>query len=191
MDKGRLEAFSDGVIAILITIMVLELTTPQGNTLSALMQDASMLLGYAISYFYLGIYWVNHHRMLSRVDEVCNSALWANLVLLFFMSLIPFATGWVIQENYAPEPTLFYSLVLLVVAFVFQVTAASVNRKAHPFSAACSAIVHEPLAGFSVGGLVVACVCSLLAPVVSYILIVATVLPWVSTKATKSEPSNS
>jgi uncharacterized membrane protein len=187
MDKGRLEAFSDGVIAILITIMVLELTTPQGNTLSALMQDASMLLGYAISYFYLGIYWVNHHRMLSKVDEVCNSALWSNLVLLFFMSLIPFATGWVIQERYAPEPTLFYCLVLLVVAFMFQVTSASVNRMPHPFAAACSAIVHEPLAGFSVGGLIIASVCTLLAPVASYVLIVATVLPWVSTKATKSE----
>jgi uncharacterized membrane protein len=169
--------------------MVLELATPQGNTLSALMQDASMLLGYAISYFYLGIYWVNHHRMLSKVDEVCNSALWANLVLLFFMSLIPFATGWVIQENYAPEPTLFYCLVLLLVAFVFQVTVASVNHKHNPFAAACSAIVHEPLAGFSVGGLIVACACAMLAPFVSYILIVATVLPWISAKATKSQPS--
>src|SRR3954468_15776028 len=94
MSKGRLEAFSDGVIAILITIMVLELHTPDGVTWEALRHDVPVLFAYALSFVYLGIYWNNHHHMLAAVHRVNGAALWANLHLLFWLSLVPFATAW-------------------------------------------------------------------------------------------------
>jgi uncharacterized membrane protein len=111
--KGRLEAFSDGVIAILITIMVLELHSPKGTSWSALREDVPVLLAYVLSFVYLGIYWNNHHQMLQAVRRVSGGALWANLHLLFWLSLVPFVTSWMSEQDFATVPTAVYGIVLL------------------------------------------------------------------------------
>src|SRR5512144_881438 len=121
MTKGRMEAFSDGVIAILITIMVLELKAPHGTDASALLPLVPALLTYALSFAYLGIYWNNHHHMLHMVDRVNGKILWANLHLLFWLSLIPFATGWMGENHYAALPTALYGAVLLLAAIAYLV----------------------------------------------------------------------
>src|SRR4026209_229153 len=113
MKASRLEAFSDGVIAIIITIMVLELRAPQGDELSALRPAIPGLLTYAMSFVYLGIYWNNHHHMLHVTHSVNGAILWANLHLLFWLSLIPFTTGWLGESHGAPRPTAAHRGVLL------------------------------------------------------------------------------
>ena len=121
MTPRRLEAFSDGVLAILITIMVLELRVPHGTTLSALQPLWPIGLTYALSFVYLGIYWNNHHHLLHRTSSVTGGILWANLDLLFWLSLFPFATGWVGENHFAKTPTIVYSVVLLLAAVAFYV----------------------------------------------------------------------
>jgi uncharacterized membrane protein len=113
MGKARLEAFSDGVLAIIITIMVLELKVPHGEDFAALEPMLPVLLGYVVSFVYVGIYWNNHHHMLHATRHVDGRALWANLHLLFWLSLLPFVTGWV-AENHAALPTALYGVVLLM-----------------------------------------------------------------------------
>ena len=119
MGKGRLEAFSDGVIAILITIMVLELHTPQGTSWDALREDVPVLLAYALSFIYLGIYWNNHHHMLAAVRRVSGVTLWANLHLLFWLSLIPVTTAWMSENGFPPIPTAAYGITLLAAAIAY------------------------------------------------------------------------
>jgi uncharacterized membrane protein len=119
MPKNRLEAFSDGVIAILITIMVLELRTPNGSTWSALREDLPVLLAYILSFVNLGIYWNNHHHMLATVHRVSGLTLWANQHLLFWLSLIPFATAWMSRIHFAPVPTAAYGMVLLAAGLAY------------------------------------------------------------------------
>ena len=113
MSKGRLEAFSDGVIAIIITIMVLELKVPHGADWAALQPLLPVFLSYVLSFVYLGIYWNNHHHMLHAAERVSGGILWANLHLLFWLSLIPFVTGWMGENHFAPLPTALYGVVLL------------------------------------------------------------------------------
>lgn len=119
MGKGRLEAFSDGVIAIIITIMVLELKVPHGVTLAALQPLLPVFLSYVLSFIYLGIYWNNHHHMLHTVQRVSGGILWANLHLLFWLSLLPFATGWMGENHFAALPTALYGGVLLMAAIAY------------------------------------------------------------------------
>src|ERR1700730_3626928 len=119
MGKGRLEAFSDGVLAIIITIMVLELKVPHGADLAALMPLLPSFLSYALSFIYLGIYWNNHHHMLHATLRVNGSILWANLHLLFWLSLVPFVTGWMGENGFAPAPTAVYGAVLLLAAIAY------------------------------------------------------------------------
>src|ERR687886_1139402 len=121
MSKGRLEAFSDGVIAILITIMVLELHMPEGVGWEALRHDVPVLLAYALSFVYLGIYWNNHHHMLAAVHRINGASLWANLHLLFWLSLVPFATAWMSENDFPPVPTAVYGIVLLAAAIAYYV----------------------------------------------------------------------
>ena len=119
MGKGRLEAFSDGVIAIIITIMVLELKVPRGENLDALGPLLPVFLSYVLSFLYVGIYWNNHHHMLYASRRVTGPVLWANLHLLFWLSLFPFATGWMGENHFAPAPSSFYGLVLLMAAIAY------------------------------------------------------------------------
>ena len=119
MGTERIEAFSDGVIAILITIMVLELRIPRQATLPALAPVLPVLLTYVLSFIYLGIYWNNHHHLLQTVRHVSGGMLWANLHLLFWLSLIPFTTGWMGENHFASVPTAFYGVVLLMAAIAW------------------------------------------------------------------------
>jgi uncharacterized membrane protein len=121
MKKSRLEAFSDGVIAIIITIMVLELKIPHGADWAALRPVVPVFLTYVLSFVYLGIYWNNHHHMLYVTEHINGKILWANMHLLFWLSLIPFATGWVGENHSAPLPTAVYGGVLLAAAIAYYV----------------------------------------------------------------------
>ena len=119
MSKSRLEAFSDGVIAILITIMVLELSAPEGATLAALRPLLPVFLSYVLSYVYVGIYWNNHHHLFQVVRHVNGRVLWANLHLLFWLSLVPFATAWMGENSFAAWPVALYGVVLLLAAVAY------------------------------------------------------------------------
>jgi uncharacterized membrane protein len=119
MGKNRLEAFSDGVLAIIITIMVLELKVPHGDTATELLPLVPVLLSYVLSFIYLGIYWNNHHHMLHTCHTVTGSVLWANLHLLFWLSLIPFTTGWMGENRFARMPAAMYGLILLMAAIAY------------------------------------------------------------------------
>src|SRR5512138_3917064 len=119
MSKNRLEAFSDGVLAIIITIMVLELKVPRGVELSALKPLLPVFLSYVLSFVYIGIYWNNHHHMLHATKLVSGGILWANLHLLFWLSLFPFATAWMGENHVAPIPTALYGLVLFMAAVAY------------------------------------------------------------------------
>ena len=119
MGKGRLEAFSDGVLAIIITIMVLEIKAPEGATLDALAPLAPSLLSYVLSFIYVGIYWNNHHHLLQAGKRVTGSVLWANLHLLFWLPLLPFATRWMGDNHLAPLPSMAYGVILLASAIAY------------------------------------------------------------------------
>jgi uncharacterized membrane protein len=119
MSKGRLEAFSDGVLAIVITIMVLELKVPHGVEWSALKPLLPVFLSYVLSFIYVGIYWNNHHHLLHAARRVTGSILWKNLHLLFWLSLLPFATGWIGENHVAPLPAALYGFVLLMAAIAY------------------------------------------------------------------------
>jgi len=121
MSTGRLEAFSDGVIAILITIMILELKVPHEATLAALRPVLPVFLTYVLSYVFLGIYWSNHHHLFQAVQKVNGAALWANLLLLFWLSLIPFTTAWMGSNHFAGPPVSLYGAVLLGAAVSYYV----------------------------------------------------------------------
>ena len=116
MSKSRLEAFSDGVLAIIITILVLELKVPHGEDLATLKPLLPVFLGYVLSFVYVGIYWNNHHHMLLACKRISGAALWANLHLLFWLSLMPFVTGWMGENHFAQLPTALYGVVLLMAA---------------------------------------------------------------------------
>ena len=119
MSTGRMEAFSDGVIAIIITIRVLELKVPSGATLDALLPLVPVLLGYVLSFVYVGIYWNNHHHMLHTLEGVTGPILWANLHLLFWLSLFPVTTAWAGANHREPAPTATYGVVLLMAAIAY------------------------------------------------------------------------
>jgi uncharacterized membrane protein len=128
MTKGRLEAFSDGVLAIVITIMVLELRPPDGATLDALVPLWPRFLAYVLSFAYLGIYWNNHHHLMHAVRTVSGAVLWANLHLLFWLSLVPAGTAWIGQTGFAPIPVAVYGFMLLMPAFAFTLLVLSLVR---------------------------------------------------------------
>src|SRR6187401_2945195 len=121
MDTSRLEAFSDAVLAIIITIMVLELRTPDGVDVGALWRLAPVAVSYVLSFIYLGIYWSNHHHMLHVTQRVNGAVLWANLHLLFWLSLVPFVTAWMGENHFAAVPTAAYGVVLLLAAIAYWV----------------------------------------------------------------------
>jgi uncharacterized membrane protein len=140
MSKGRLEAFSDGVIAIVLTIMVLELKEPAGAALADLGPSVPTLLAYLLSFVYVGIYWTNHHHMLHAAQRVDGRILWANLHLLFWLSLVPFTTQWVGEHPSAPVPVALYGGVLLAAGCAYFVLARTLARQHGPGSEIATAL---------------------------------------------------
>jgi len=123
MGKGRLEAFSDGVLAIIITIMVLEMKVPHGSELAALKPLLPVFISYVLSFIYLGIYWNNHHHLMHIVHKVTGTVLWSNIHLLFWLSLIPFTTAWMGENNFSFWPVVLYGVVLLMAAIAYYILA--------------------------------------------------------------------
>jgi uncharacterized membrane protein len=140
MSKNRLEAFSDGVFAILITILVLELKIPTGSDWDALRPLAPVFLTYVMSFIFLGIYWNNHHHMFQAVDQVNGKILWANTHLLFWLSLVPFITGWMGQNHFAPLPTALYGFVLVMAAIAYTILQALIIAEHGPDSKLAAAV---------------------------------------------------
>lgn len=140
MEKNRLEAFSDGVLAIIITIMVLELKVPHGIELTALRPLLPVFSSYILSFVYIGIYWNNHHHMLYTTRHVSGGILWANLHLLFWLSLFPFTTGWMGENHFAPTPTAIYGVVLLMAAVAYYILQRSIIAMQGPQALLAKAI---------------------------------------------------
>jgi uncharacterized membrane protein len=140
MGKSRLEAFSDGVIAIIITIMVLEMKVPHGESLESLLPLVPIFLSYVLSFVYVGIYWNNHHHMLHACRKISGSVLWANLHLLFWLSLFPFATGWMGENHFSSIPSALYGVVLVMAAVAYRVLQQTIIAAEGPASVLKSAV---------------------------------------------------
>ncbi|HET7470908.1 MAG TPA: TMEM175 family protein [Gemmatimonadales bacterium] len=140
MSKSRMEAFSDGVIAIIITIMVLEMRPPHGADLASLRPLLPVFLSYVLSYVYVGIYWNNHHHLLHACRQISGRVLWANLLLLFWLSLFPFCTGWMGENHFAALPTAVYGVVLLAAAYAFVMLQAAIVAADGPDSRVARAV---------------------------------------------------
>ena len=178
MRKGRLEAFSDGVIAIIITIMVLEMKVPRGDHLRDLRPILPVFLSYVLSFVYVGIYWNNHHHLLHTCNTVTGGILWANLHLLFWLSLFPFATGWMGENHFTAVPTALYSGVLLMAAIAYYVLQRAIIRSQGPDS-----LLKRALGGDWKGRLspllyIAAIVATLWSPWVAESILVAVALIW-------------
>ncbi len=156
MTKNRLEAFSDGVFAIIITILVLELKIPHGSTFSALRPLLPVFLTYVLSFVFLAIYWNNHHHMLHTVHRVNGRILWANMHLLFWLSLIPFTTGWMGENHFASEPTAVYGMVLLMAAIAYTILTMEIVSHHGPDSVLAAAIGKDVKGKISIVGYVAA-----------------------------------
>ena len=143
MNKNRLEAFSDGVIAIIITIMVLEIKLPHNGTFAALKPLLPVFLSYTLSFVYVGIYWNNHHHLLGGVTKIDGRVLWPNLHLLFWLSLVPFATDWVGENHFASATLAVYGFVLLMAAFAFNVLQSRLIAADAPNSRLARAVAHN------------------------------------------------
>ena len=147
MGKGRLEAFSDGVLAIILTIMVLELKVPHGEGVVALIPLFPVFLSYILSFIYVGIYWNNHHHMLHLTQHVNGRVLWANLNLLFWLSLTPFVTGWMGENHFAAAPTALYGVVLLMAAIAYWILQRTLIAAQGPDSALAEAVGSNDIKG--------------------------------------------
>jgi uncharacterized membrane protein len=149
MSKGRLEAFSDGVIAILITILVLELKVPHGADWQALRPLTPVFLTYVLSFIYLGIYWNNHHHMLHATSRIDGRILWANQHLLFWLSLVPFVTGWMGENHFEPLPVAVYGAVMLLSAIAWTILQAAIIAAEGPGSRLAAAVGNDVKGKFS------------------------------------------
>ena len=178
MRTGRLEAFSDGVIAIIITIMVLEMKVPHGDALSDLAPLLPVFLSYVLSFVYVGIYWNNHHHMLHATTTVTGAILWANLHLLFWLSLFPFATGWMGKNHFSALPTALYGAVLLMAAIAYYLLQLAIIRSQGPDSILKKAVGRDWKGKLSPVLYLAAIVTTLLAPWISEGIFVAAAIIW-------------
>jgi uncharacterized membrane protein len=176
--KDRLEAFSDGVIAILITIMVLELHVPEGSTVAALAPLVPVFLTYVLSFVYLGIYWNNHHHLLHATERVNGAVLWANLHLLFWLSLVPFSTGWMGENHFTAVPTAAYGLNLLLAAIAYYVLQTLIVAAQGPGSALAGALGRDLKGKVSPVIYAVAVPLAFVSPPASLALYVVVALMW-------------
>jgi uncharacterized membrane protein len=178
MGKNRLEAFSDGVIAIIITIMVLEMKIPHGDNLGTLAPLVPVFMSYVLSFVYVGIYWNNHHHMLHALTRVTGSILWANLHLLFWLSLFPFVTGWMGENHFAAVPTALYGGVLLAAAIAYFILQQTIIASQGPGSPLKAAIGHDWKGKLSPVLYMCGIVSTLLGSWVAQVLYVAVALMW-------------
>jgi uncharacterized membrane protein len=179
VDKDRIEAFSDGVMAIIITIMVLELKVPHGVELSALFQLFPIFISYCLSFVYVGIYWNNHHHMFKAVHKVNGAALWANLVLLFWLSLLPFTTGWMGENHFARWPVTVYGINLLLCALAYFVLQSVLIRHQGDDDVLARAIGRDIKGKLSALLYILGCAAAWLSyPVVGMVFFVAVALMW-------------
>jgi len=178
MGKNRLEAFSDGVIAIIITIMVLEMKIPHGDNLGTLAPLVPVFMSYVLSFVYVGIYWNNHHHMLHTCTRVTGSILWANLHLLFWLSLFPFVTGWMGENHFAAMPTALYGGVLLAAAIAYFILQQTIIASQGPGSPLKAAIGHDWKGKLSPVLYMCGIVSTLLGSWVAQVLYVAVALMW-------------
>ena len=178
MHKGRLEAFSDGVLAIIITIMVLELKVPHGDGLSALVPLIPVFLSYLLSFVYLAIYWNNHHHMFQTVQRVNGAILWANMHLLFWLSLVPFVTGWMGENHFAPLPCAFYGIILLMAALSYFILQYTIVAEHGRDSLLAKALGRDIKSKISLASYVAGVVASFISVWIALALYVAVALIW-------------
>jgi uncharacterized membrane protein len=178
MNTGRLEAFSDGVIAIIITIMVLEMRVPHGDHLQELRPLAPVFFSYVLSFLYVGIYWNNHHHMFQACSSVTGGMLWANLHLLFWLSLFPFTTGWMGENHFTAVPTALYGVVLLMAAMAYLVLQRLIIRAQGENSTLRRAIGRDWKGKISGMMYVVAIIVALRSPWISQAILVTAALLW-------------
>ena len=178
MSKGRLEAFSDGVLAIVITIMVLELKAPSEPTVEALRPLVPEFLSYVLSFVIVGIYWNNHHHMLHAAERINGKVMWANLHLLFWLSLTPFITGWMGENHFAPLPTALYGTVLLCSAIAYTILQTAVIGAQGPHSKLATAVGSDLKGKLSIAAYVVAIPMAFVDQWISDALYVAVALLW-------------
>jgi len=178
MSKTRLEAFSDGVIAILITIMILELKIPEDTHLEALRPLLPIFLTYVLSFVLVGIYWNNHHHMLHATERVNGAVLWANLHLLFWLSLVPFVTGWMGENGFAAVPTAVYGVVLLCAAIAYTILQMAIIRLEGPHSKLAAAVKKDVKGKISIVMYISAISLAFVQTRISYALYVAVACIW-------------
>ena len=178
MNKTRLEAFSDGVLAIIITIMVLELKVPHGTEWSALSKLAPVFLSYVLSFVFVGIYWNNHHHMLHTVKRVSGPMLWGNLHLLFWLSLIPFVTGWMGENHFASLPVALYGFVLLMSGLAYRILQSTIIAAQGADSLLKKAVQHDKKGLISLVAYIVAIPLAFVSPWAACALYVAIALMW-------------
>ncbi|HTI09771.1 MAG TPA: TMEM175 family protein [Puia sp.] len=178
MKKGRLEAFSDGVVAIIITIMVLELHVPHGSDLSDLVPVLPVLMSYILSFVYVGIYWNNHHHMLYAVEKINGSILWANLNLLFWLSLIPFATAWMGEHHFAQWPVILYGAILIMNGLAYNLLCNLLIRQAGKNSPLAEALGKDWKGKLSVVIYALAIALAFLNPWIAFGLYVVVAIIW-------------
>jgi uncharacterized membrane protein len=180
MGKGRLEAFSDGVLAIIITIMVLEMRVPHGSDLESLRPLLPVFLSYALSFVNVGIYWNNHHHFMHAAQHIDGKVMWANLYLLFWLSLFPFATGWMGENHFAPTPVALYGFVLLMAAIAWRpFQAALINANGGDRSQLAQAVKGHDLKGIVSPVLYLAAIpLAFIHPAISGLLYIAVAIMW-------------
>jgi uncharacterized membrane protein len=178
MPKGRLEAFSDGVIAIIITIMVLEMKVPHGDHVQDLLPLLPTFLSYVLSFVYVGIYWSNHHHLLHASTAVTGAMLWANLHLLFWLSLFPFTTGWMGENHFAALPTALYAVVLLMAAIAYLLLQRTIIRAQGQESILKKAIGRDWKGKLSPVLYIVAILATFRSPWIAQVLLVIAALIW-------------
>jgi uncharacterized membrane protein len=178
MNKTRMEAFSDGVLAIIITIMVLELKVPEGDTFETLLPLMPVFFSYVLSFLYVGIYWNNHHHMLHASKHVSGAVLWSNLHLLFWLSLFPFVTGWMGENEFAPLPSAVYGFVLTMASIAYWILARAIIATDGAESALAKAIGKDVKGKVSMGLYVVAIPVAYVRPWLAQALYASVALMW-------------
>ena len=180
MSKNRLEAFSDGVVAILITILVLELKVPHGTDLAALRPLLPTFLTYVLSFVYIAIYWNNHHHMLHATERINGKILWANMHLLFWLSLVPFVTGWMGENHFAPLPTAAYGTDLLMAAIAYTILQTAIVRCNGPSSRLQAAVGSDVKGKLSIVAYVVAIPLAFVHQGISHAIYALVALMWLA-----------